>query len=310
MRSWSTASPRVGSPFPDRPGPALDGATLARLRQARFHQQRALRIGSDRAAVAFVDAVGFCSTFHRFGEGVACLWEAVAGRKDPRWPRHSHHDAAVGFTWDLKDRLATRRQVYYGKLLKGRPVLVALDLLPAFYALIRGRQRSAAYLDEYRDGRLSALAKRIMDSLVRESPQYTRGLRAESFTLEPSRTHDFERAMAELQQGLWVVKTEERYEPTFSYRWDLVERWLPDQVAEGRRLRRESAVEEICGRYLDAAVYSTPPLLARLLAVPRAEVEAALGRLERAGRARCRAKVASWPGHWVVSTGSGSGRRR
>ena len=37
--------------------------------------------------------VGLCSTFHRFPEGLGCLWEAVVGRAAPRWPRRSHHDA-------------------------------------------------------------------------------------------------------------------------------------------------------------------------------------------------------------------------
>ena len=114
---------------------------------------------------------------------------------------------------------------------------MALDLFPAFYALVRGAQRARDYRKEYEAGRLSLNAKRIMDSLVRESPQYTRGIRAECFMLEPGKTREFERAMGELQQGLWIVKTEERYEPTFSYRWDLLERWLPEAVAEGRRLR-------------------------------------------------------------------------
>ena len=104
-----------------------------------------------------------------------------------------------------------------------------------------------------------------MDSLVRESPQYTRGLRAECFMLETSKTREFERAMGELQQGLWIVKTEERYEPTFSYRWDLLERWLPDEVAEGRRLRRPAALERLLARYLAGAVYSTPALLGAAL---------------------------------------------
>ena len=85
-----------------------------------------------RQALAFVDDVGFCSTFYCFPEGVACLWEAVAGRARPRWPRRSHHDAAIGLTWQLKDALPAAKQVYYGKLLKGRPMLVALDLFPAF----------------------------------------------------------------------------------------------------------------------------------------------------------------------------------
>jgi hypothetical protein len=296
----------VGSSSPDRAAGASarppDGPALERLRQARFRQRPERRIRSDRAAVAFVEAVGLCSTFHRFAEGLPCLWEAVVGRRDPRWPHHSHRDPGVGLTWELKDRLAARRHVYYGKLLKGRPLLVALDLFPAFYALVRGRQRARDYLVEYREGRLGAVARRIMDSLVRDSPQYTRGLRAECFMLEPSRTHEFERAMAELQQGLWIVKTEERYEPTFSYRWDLVERWLPEGVAEGHRLPYRTAVERVCDRYLAAAVYSTPAMMARLFAVPRVEVEAAVASLERRGRVRSCVAVAGWPGRWVVST--------
>jgi hypothetical protein len=139
-----------------------------------------------------------------------------------------------------------------------------------------------------------------MDSLMRESPQYTRGLRAECFMLEPSRTREFERAMAELQQGLWIVKTEERYEPSFSYRWDLLERWLPEAVAEGRRLGRAAALDRLLTRHLDAAVYSTPAALARLFAVGRAEVEAAADRLERGGVVRVGMEIAGRPGRWLV----------
>ena len=249
----------------------------------------------------FVDAVGLCSTFYVFPEGLASLWEAVAGRSRPRWPRHSHHDAAVGLTWELKDVLPSRREVYYGKLVKGRPVLVALDLFPAFYALVRGAQRARDYAREYEAGRLSLTAKRIMESLVRESPQYTRGLRAECFMLEPSRTREFERAMAELQQGLWIAKTEERYEPSFSYRWDLLERWLPDAAAEGRRLRRATALDRVLARYLAGAAYSTPAQMSRLFGVPRSEVAASVGRLVRAGVAREARAVAGWTGAWIVS---------
>ena len=230
-----------------------------------------------------MNAVGFCSTFHRFPEGVACLWEAVAGRTAPRWPRHSHHDAAVGLTWELKDVLPATRRVYYGKLLKGRPMLVALDLFPAFHALVRGRQRARDYRVEYEAGRLSHTARRLMDAMMREHPQYTRQLRAETFMLEPAKTREFERAMAELQQGLWIVKTEERYEPTFSYRWDLLESWLPEATAEGRRLRRAAALDRLVERYLGGAVYSTPALLARLFSVGHDEVGAALARLGRGG---------------------------
>ena len=246
----------------------MDQAALLRRRRRNFRQLPSHRVRSARSALAFVEAVGLCSTFHRFPEGLPCLWEAVVGRAAPRWPRRSHHDDGIGLTWELKDVLPARRQVYYGKLVKGRPLLVALDLFPAFYALVRGNQRASAYRKEYEAGRLSLTAKRIMDSLARESPQYTRGIRAECFMLESGKTREFERAMGELQQGLWIVKTEERYEPSFSYRWDLLERWLPESVAEGRRLRRP---------------------------------ETALAALARTGRLSAPREVTGWPGRWVVS---------
>lgn len=283
---------------------SLSAKALLSLRDRRFRRRRDLSIKSERAALAFVNAVGCCSTFYRFPEGLACLWEAVAGRPNPRWPRRSHHDAGIGLTWELKDTLPARRQVYYGKLLKGRPILVALDLVPAFYALVRGRQRARDYRQEYEAGRLSLTAKRIMDSLARDHPQYTREIRANCFMLEPSKTREFERAMAELQQGLWVVKSEERYDPTFSYRWELLEAWLPDHVAEGRRLRRPAAVERLLARYLEGAVFSTPALLARLFALPREEIADALERLVRAQAVLPDCVVGGWPDHWLVHAGA------
>lgn len=239
-----------------------------------------------RDALAFVEAVGICSTFYRFPDGLACLWEGVAGRRDPRWPRRSHHDAGVGLTWDLKDRLPARRAVYYGKLLKGRPVLVALDLFPAFYAVVRGRQRARDYRVEYEAGRLSLTAKRLMDVLIARHPLYTREWRAECFLLEPGRTREFERAVAELQQGLFVVKVEERYEPSFSYRWDLVEAWLPEAVREGRRLGRPAAIRRLLARYLAGAGWASSRGLARLFGLPRGEVAAAVATLVRGGEVR------------------------
>ncbi|HEV8674927.1 MAG TPA: crosslink repair DNA glycosylase YcaQ family protein [Methylomirabilota bacterium] len=247
-----------------------------------------------------MEAVGICSTFYRFPGGLACLWEAVVGRPKPRWPRRSHHDAGVGLTWELKDTLPARRAVYYGKVLKGRPVLVALDLLPALYALVRGRQRARDYRIEYEAGRLSLTAKRLMDVLIRRHPLYTRQWRAECFLLEPRTTRGFERAVAELQQALFVVKVEERYDPTFSYRWDLLETWLPDAVRAGRRLGRPAAVRQLVERYLGGAGWASVAGLARLFGLPRREVDLAVATLVRAGTVRADVRVPGLPADLVV----------
>jgi len=273
---------------------------LERARDVAFRHVVARRIKGERDALAFVEQVGVCSTFYRFPEGLACLWEAVVGRRDPRWPRRSHHDAGVGLTWELKDSLPARRKVYYGKLLKGRPVLVALDLFPAFYALVRGRQRARDYRGEYEAGRLSHAAKRLMDVLIRRHPLYTREWRAEALMLDPGSTRRFERAVAELQQGLFVVKTEERYDPSFSYRWDLVEAWLPDAVREGRRLSRAAAVRHLVGRYLGGAGWASVRGIVRLFGVPAEEVRHALAALARSGEVRVGVPVSGLPGDWLV----------
>ena len=274
--------------------------SLHRLRDRRFRRLPARRVRGERDALAFVREVGFCSTFYRFPEGVACLWEAVAGKANPRWPRHSHHDVGIGLTWELKDTLPARKRVYYGKLLKGRPLLVSLELFPMFYALVRGRQRARDYRGEYAAGRLSHTARRIMDAMLDEHPQYTRELRANVFMLEPSKTREFERAMAELQQGLWVVKSEERYEPTFSYRWDLLETWLPDAVAAGRRLSRDAAVAGLIERYTRAVVFTTERQVARLFGLRADEVARAVKALARARAVRADCAVDGWPGRWLV----------
>lgn len=294
---------RAGAARARRPALVTEpaGARLEAARRLTFRRHPSLRVRSAAQALRFVEAVGICSTFRVFPEGLPCLWEAVVGRERPRWPRRSHHDAGIALTWDLKDVLPARRQVYYGKLLRGHPVLVALDLFPAFYALVRGHQRARDYRAEYAAGRLSLTARRLMDSLHGESPQYTRGLRAECHMLEPGKTREFERAMAELQQGLWIAKTEERYEPSFSYRWDLLEHWLPGPVAEGRRLSRAAAVDRLLARYLGAARYAGARRLSRLFGLSQGELGAALARLEARGALRADVEVTGWPGRWVVA---------
>jgi hypothetical protein len=95
------------------------------------------------------------------------------------------------------------------------------------------------------------------------------------------------------------VKTEERYEPTFSYRWDLVEAWLPQAVKAGRRLARAAALDHLVSRYLAAAVYTRPRLLAQLFGVPLTEIQAAAVRLARRGRL-VEMEVDGWSGRWLI----------
>src|SRR5258705_12493018 len=121
--------------------------------------------------------------------------------------------------------------------------------------------------------------------------------------LEPTKTREFERAMAELQQGLWIVKSEERYEPTFSYRWDLVESWLPEAVAAGRKMSREAALVCVIERYTRGAVFTTERLLARLFGGPSDEAARAVAGPVATGAGEADHAVDRWPARWLGHAG-------
>jgi hypothetical protein len=76
-------------------------------------------------------------------------------------------------------------------------------------------------------------------------------------------------------------------------------------VREGRRLSRAAALERLVERYVRAAVYTRPRLLARLLGVPLAEMDAVVVRLVKAGRLRD-TPVDGWAGRWLVSADAGA----
>ena len=101
-----------------------------------------------------------------------------------------------------------------------------------------------------------------------------------------------------------MVKTEERYEPTFSYRWDLLEAWLPGPTAEGRRLRRQAAVDRLLERYARGAVFTQERRLTRLFGLGRDEVAAAVARLRHAA-ILVEGAVPGWPGRWLVHARAG-----
>ena len=265
------------------PTPLADGL-LDRLERHRDHHFRRLptrRIKSESAALAFINESGFCSAFTA-GLGVPCLREAIEGRREPPLPEHIQHDPAIMMTWRLKDSLPASRQVYYGKVIGGRPGFIALDLLPAF---LRLRVTPGTYLVHYRDGTLSHCAKLVMDSLTKRGPTETMALKLSSGYSEPKRRAEFDRAMKELQEKFLASKVEERYDP-FTYVWDTVAHQWSNTMREARSLTPLAAAEILVRRYFTHAAYGSERSIARLLGLDLSLAERAASRLERSGLIR------------------------
>jgi hypothetical protein len=277
-------------------------------RDRSFRRLPQLKVRGERGALQFINSVGFCFTLSHFHLPVASLYVAVCGRRNPRWPKHTHHDPEIILTWNLKGSLPAKGLVYYGKLVKGKPTLVSLDLFPAFCALIREGRGSGDYIVDYRHGRMTRAAVVIMEALHDHGALPTPDLRRAVAMQGPERTAEFDRAMAELQRGLWIAKVEEVYDPDFYYRWDLLDNWLPEPLAAARHLSREAALRRLLSVYLEGAMATQARFLAGLFGLGLTEIEAGLATLAETGSLRLGQRIRGLPGSWVLWQGGANPR--
>jgi hypothetical protein len=259
--------------------PPLDA--LERHRDHHFRRVRHRRISGDRAALSFIEEVGFCAAFTA-GMGVPCLREAIEGMREPPVPEHIQHDRAIMMTWNIKDTLPARKLVYYGKVMGGRPGFIARGLLAAF---LRLRAEPRGYRALYERGTLSHCAKLVMDSLTRRGAAETKALKLGAGYAQAKMRGEFDRAMKELQEKFLALKVEEHYDP-FTYVWDTMEHRWGEALREARTLTRSEAAYRVVRQYFEIAGFGSERAVARLLAIDPALVDGAARRLERERRLR------------------------
>jgi hypothetical protein len=228
----------------------LDQADLEALRDITFCRRPDLRLRSVRDVEKFVNRVGFAFLYRTGGSDLPSVWEAIAGRRSPALPRHTHRHPGVGLAWEAKDVLPVRRKIYYGKILRRSPTLVSLELFPAFYALSGNRGDDDDHRRLARAGLLSLIARRIIEVLVASLPLTTHDLKALTGHAGPARRAAFDRGIAELQARMLIVKYAELYEPKFTFLWGPLHRWLPQPIARSQELDRHRARRAILERYL------------------------------------------------------------
>jgi hypothetical protein len=271
---------------------------LERHRDHHFRRVHHRRISGERAALAFIEEVGFCAAFTA-GMGVPCLREAIEGMREPPLPEHIQHDRAIMMTWNIKDTLPARKAVYYGKVLGGRPGFIARELLAPF---LRLRAEPRGYRTLYERGTLSHCAKLVMDSLTRRGAAETKALKLSSGYTQAKMRGEFDRAMKELQEKFLALKVEERYDP-FTYVWDTMEHRWGEALREARTLTRSEAAYRVVRRYFEVAGFGHERAVARLLAIYPALVDGAARRLERERRLRRAMRVESLIGEHSILAG-------
>ena len=224
-------------------------------RAERYRMRPDLKIRTEDQALYFLNDVGCAFLFPQERVMLPSLWEAINGRAR-NIPGH-HHDHALSLTWQWKDSLPARKAVWYGKLVRGKPTFVSLDLLPAFYALSSNYGELDDYLEQYADGRMSKEARTVYETLLASGPSSTNALRKATGMFGGGEVaRRFERAVAELQADLKIVKcgTAEDNRWKYCYVYDLLLRRHPEVAAQARTLTGRQAMTQIVTRYLRTVI--------------------------------------------------------
>jgi len=263
----------------------LSAEHLAAWRDARYHRRPDLKLQTEAQARVFVDEVGLSLLFPVQGIELPNLWDAINGQVRAV-PSH-HDDYELGLTWNWKDTLPTRREVYYGKLLRKKATLVSLALLPYFYAL----SGNLGDLEEdvrapYEAGRLNNDARLVYEALLRGGAMTTNQMRRATFMEGPATNSRFEGAVVELQAGLKIVKVgiSDANSWKYCYVYDLLPRALPEPVAAARHITEREALRTILARYLETVGAAPPKAVERLFGWPAEDVAWAAEALQREGR--------------------------
>jgi hypothetical protein len=228
-------------------------------------------------AVAFINAVGFSTWLPLTGLDFPNLAEVLPGEPsslsatEPDRPGagqrvDAHH--VMNETWFWKDDLHIARRVYYAKVIGGHPSFIAPDFLPDFFAAIggMGQETERDPIRLYREGRLAREGLLLYQHLVEHPAQATRELRRGTGGHARDRSIAIEKALVELQRRFVICKIDisGRTRGTYSYVWDLVERFCPEAFEEARRTPVEAARDRIRQRLADFGVSTNAQLEGKL----------------------------------------------
>jgi hypothetical protein len=280
----------------------LTREALQAMRAQRYRQRPHLRVRTEDEALDFLNDVGFCLLFSAKDIELPSLWGALCGADLPL-PNH-HDNRELGLAWDWKDKLPIEGKVLYGKFLRKKPVFVALDLVPYFYALSPNYGDLAEdYMIDYLDGRLTVEAKQVYEVLLEQGALPTSRLRLEAGLSGKANAGRFDRALAELQMDFRIAKVaiSDANRWGYCYVYDLLPRHLPEEVTAAQSIGGQQARETLLLRYLRTVIAATPRQVRLLFGWQPGDVDRLTSRLAAEARLREGIRIEGLEGEYLVS---------
>ena len=232
--------------------------------------------------VRMVDELGFCFAFtSEAAYPVPAAFDHLATRSESRkWE----------WMWGWKDELAALKRLYYGKLLVRKPTFVSMSMLPTFYATFGRAGDPDDHLDDVRAGRLSEIARRIIDFLAQNGETQTKRMRAALGITSADGKSDYAKAIEELQRLMYVARVRAVGEgrEDYNYTYDLFVRRYPETVRAAERSTSADAMSALLARLIELAGGVTEREVAKLFDWSADRVAHVIARLE-ARRALIRA---------------------
>ena len=245
-------------------------------------------------ATNFVKEVGFCFVFQASDADLPSLYQATQAGFAAPGHLHRRSETRAGLTSEIGEILPGQADAYYAKLLLHRPTMVSLDYLPHFFAISGRSGEKNEYVRQSLRGKLSPMARTIMEHLNRHSPQSTASLRRLSGSAERRIKGTFDLALAELQAGMYISKTHGGRH-SFSFLWAPVTELYALQVRRARRISADAARHEILERYFRNQLIGSVGSIRRLFRWEKQDVFRSLGELMRKGLITPDARIEGMP---------------
>jgi hypothetical protein len=168
-------------------------------------------------------------------------------------------DSGVPDPWFWKDDLHIEKRVYYTRVFGGQPGFLSYSLLPVLIAT------NGAVFDELLfDGVISTEAQQIYQAIEANGPVSSKDLKR---LLTPDAKRSSDRILIDFDRKFLITKSgiTGRTRGTYSYIWDLVERWAPELLVAADRLGRKQAEIDLREHLLGFGVSPDSPFYTKVL---------------------------------------------
>jgi hypothetical protein len=265
-----------------------------------FRLAPGLRLKDRDEAVQFVNQRGFVLFWPINGVTYPSLWTAVAGDR----PVADAHDDPGHITWRWKDSLVGSRAWYYAKVLRKKATMIAIPVVPYFYALTENYgDPEEDYLILYQQGRMTQEAKIIYETLLDHGALDTVALRKAAHMTSQESESRFNKAITDLQADFKIlpVAVTQAGAWRYAFAYDLVTRQYPEIIDQTRFITEKQARQKLAEVYFLSLGAAPLNDFVRFFGWQRQDCEQAVNALEESGILHRHIEVQQFPGEWIAS---------